>query len=172
MPAPDPSCPPAGGFRSALSGAVRPDCRTREVASAVMSENDELTLSPDAERRAGAEPPPGVRERHADLAREIDDHPYRYYVLDAPTVSAAEYDRLLRELGALEEASPALRTPSSPTQRVGGTYSTQFTPVQHLERMFSLDNAFSTEELTAWAQRVERDAGTAPEYLCEIKVDG
>src|SRR5262249_43591996 len=86
--------------------------------------------------------------------------------------SDAEYDRLLRELAALEEAYPALRTPSSPTQRVGGTYSTQFTPVQHLERMFSLDNAFSTEELTAWAQRVERDAGTAPEYLCEIKVDG
>src|SRR5262249_32312038 len=151
---------------------ARPDCRTREVASAVMSENDELTISADAEQRAGAEPPPAARERHADLAQQVDEHQYRYYVLDAPTASGAEYDALLRERGEREGKYPALRPPSSPTQRVGGTYSTQFTPVQHLERMFSLDNAFSVEELTAWAQRVERDAGEAPAYLCELKVDG
>jgi DNA ligase (NAD+) len=137
-----------------------------------MSENDELTISPDAERRAGAEPPPAARERHAELSQRIDEHQYRYYVLDAPTVSDAEYDLLLRELEALEEEFPALRTPGSPTQRVGGTYSTLFTPVEHVERMLSLDNAFSTEELVAWAHRMERDAGTQPTYLCELKVDG
>jgi DNA ligase (NAD+) len=137
-----------------------------------MSENDELTISPDAPRRAGAELTPAARERHAELSQRIDEHQYRYYVLDAPTASDAEYDALMRELEALEEEFPALRTPGSPTQRVGGTYSTLFTPVPHLERMLSLDNAFSTEELTAWAHRVERDAGTVPTYLCELKVDG
>ena len=141
-----------------------------------MSENEgvaeRLTASTDAEQRAGAEPTPGARERHAELSQQVDEHQYRYYVLDRPTVSDAEYDALLRELEALEAELPALRTPSSPTQRVGGTYSTQFTPVAHHERMLSLDNAFTVEELAAWAQRVERDAGSPPSYLCELKVDG
>jgi DNA ligase (NAD+) len=113
-----------------------------------------------------------AREEHAKLSQEIDEHAYRYYVLDAPTVSDAEYDSALRRLEQLEEQYPELRTPSSPTQRVAGTYSTLFTPVDHLERMLSLDNVFTVEELTAWAHRVERDAGTAPAYLCELKVDG
>src|SRR6185437_8951929 len=80
--------------------------------------------------------------------------------------------RLMRRLQELEDEFPDLRTPSSPTQRVAGTYSTLFTPVDHLERMLSLDNAFSAEEMRTWAQRVERDAGTTPAYLCELKVDG
>src|SRR4051794_28669726 len=113
-----------------------------------------------------------AREEHARIAQELDEHAYRYYVLDSPTVTDAEYDTLMRRLEALEEQHPELRTPSSPTQRVGGTYSTLFTAVDHLERMLSLDNVFTLEELTAWAQRVERDAGTAPAYLCELKVDG
>jgi DNA ligase (NAD+) len=121
---------------------------------------------------AGGAPPPEVRERHSELCGQIDEHQYRYYVLDAPTISDAEYDRLLREITAIEEDYPALRTPDSPTQRVGGTYSTLFTPVAHLEQMLSLDNAFSDEELSAWAERTERDAGTTPRYLCELKVDG
>jgi DNA ligase (NAD+) len=124
------------------------------------------------ERAAGADPTPEARERHAVLAEELDGHQYRYYVLDAPTVSDGEYDALMRELNRLEEEYPALRTPDSPTQRVGGTYSTQFTAVQHAERMLSLDNAFSADELAAWAQRVERDAGGPVTYLCELKVDG
>ena len=78
----------------------------------------------------------------------------------------------MRELQALEDEFPELRTPDSPTQRVGGTYSTLFTPVDHVERMLSLDNAFTAEELAAWAQRVERDAGAGADYLCELKVDG
>jgi DNA ligase (NAD+) len=116
--------------------------------------------------------PPAARERHAELSQQIDEHQYRYYVLDSPTASDAEYDQLMRELERLEEQYPELRTPSSPTQRVGGTYSTLFTPVNHLERMLSLDNAFTDEELAAWAQRIEREVGDAASYLCELKVDG
>jgi DNA ligase (NAD+) len=113
-----------------------------------------------------------ARDEHARLSQEVDDNQYRYYVLDQPTVSDADYDTMMRRLEELEGEFPELRTPTSPTQRVGGTYSTQFTAVDHLERMLSLDNAFSTEEVAAWALRVERDAGTVPAYLCELKVDG
>ncbi|PWR12933.1 DNA ligase (NAD(+)) LigA [Micromonospora acroterricola] len=129
-------------------------------------------VSPAQEAAAGAEPTPQARERHATLSRELTEHQYRYYVLDAPTIADAEFDRQLRELEALEEEFPALRTPDSPTQRVGGTFSTDFTPVTHAERMLSLDNAFADEELAAWAERVERDAGGPVPYLCELKVDG
>jgi DNA ligase (NAD+) len=116
--------------------------------------------------------PVEARERHAELAQQVDDHRYRYFVLDAPTISDAEYDRLYRELERLEAEYPELRTPDSPTQRVGGAYSTLFTPVDHVERMLSLDNAFSAEELAAWSQRIEREVGTVTDYLCELKVDG
>ncbi|MEV4755373.1 NAD-dependent DNA ligase LigA [Micromonospora sp. NPDC049559] len=129
-------------------------------------------VSAAQEASAGAEPPAEARERHAVLSAEITDHQYRYYVLDSPTISDAEFDVLLRELEGLEERFPALRTPDSPTQRVGGTFSTQFTPVTHAERMMSLDNAFDPAELNAWAERVERDAGGPVPYLCELKVDG
>jgi DNA ligase (NAD+) len=127
---------------------------------------------PDQPAAQQAEPTPEARERHRELAEEVNDAQYRYYVLDQPTISDAEYDRMLRELESLEEQYPALRTPDSPTQRVGGTYSTLFTAVEHAERMFSLDNAFSDEELDAWAARVEREVGDGVEYLCELKVDG
>jgi DNA ligase (NAD+) len=116
--------------------------------------------------------PAEARERAVELAKQIDEHQYRYYVLDAPVVSDAEYDALLRELTDLEERYPGVRTPDSPTQRVGGTYSTLFSPVQHLERMMSLDNVFSAEELQAWAERVLRDAGGEVRWLCEVKHDG
>jgi DNA ligase (NAD+) len=78
----------------------------------------------------------------------------------------------MRRLQELEDTFPDLRTPASPTQRVGGSYSTLFTAVDHLERMLSLDNAFGPDDMAAWAQRVERDAGLVPHYLCELKVDG
>ncbi|WFF03274.1 NAD-dependent DNA ligase LigA [Micromonospora sp. WMMD964] len=129
-------------------------------------------VSPAQEAAAGAEPTPQARERHATLSQELTEHQYRYYVLDSPTITDADFDRQLRELEALETEFPALRTPDSPTQRVGGTFSTDFTPVTHAERMLSLDNAFADEELAAWAERVERDAGGAVPYLCELKVDG
>jgi DNA ligase (NAD+) len=113
------------------------------------------------------------RERHAVLAQEIEEHRFRYYVKDAPVVSDAEFDALMRELEALEEEYPALRTPDSPTQKVGGTYSNEFAEVEHLERMLSLDNAFTEAELDTWAERVARELGSQEyHFLCELKVDG
>jgi DNA ligase (NAD+) len=128
--------------------------------------------TPAQQAAAGGEPPADVRERHAELAQELDEHQYRYYVLSSTTVDDATYDRLMRDLEAIEDRYPSLRTPESPSQRVGGTYSTLFTAVTHPERMLSLDNAFDSEELSAWAERVERDAGGPVSYLCEPKVDG
>src|SRR3989440_2351481 len=129
-------------------------------------------ITPAQVASAGPEPPASALERHAELSAEIDDNQYRYYILDAPTVSDAGCDAMMRELTGLEEDYPALRTPQSPTQRVGGTYSTLFTPVQHAERMLSLDNVFNLDDLAGWAERVERDAGGPVSYLCELKVDG
>lgn len=116
--------------------------------------------------------PSDAREQHQLLSEEIEQARWRYYVLDDPTLSDADFDRKLRRLEALEESYPELRTPDSPTQKVGGAVSTEFTAVDHLQRMESLDNAFSFEELEAWHQRITRDgAGEAP-LLCELKVDG
>ena len=111
-------------------------------------------------------------QQHAALAEEIEDARYRYYVLDAPTLSDAEFDVKLRQLEAIEEANPELRTPDSPTQKVAGAYETEFTSVPHLERMLSLDNAFTADELKTWADRIEKDLGSLPDLLCELKVDG
>ena len=114
--------------------------------------------------------PVAAADRHAELSRVVEDHRFRYYVLDQPTVSDAEFDALMRELEELEERHPSLRTPDSPTQKVGAPAGTTFAPVQHLERLLSLDNAFTDEELAAWAARVEREGDAR--YLCELKVDG
>ena len=119
--------------------------------------------------------PDEVRHEWTTLAEEARGHQFAYHVKDAPTISDGEYDVLMRRLNALEDEHPGLRTPDSPTQQVGGAvFSTDFTAVDHLERMLSLDNAFSAEELAAWAARVERDAGGAElhHYLCELKIDG
>jgi DNA ligase (NAD+) len=118
-----------------------------------------------------AEAPDAARRRHAELSVEIAENDYRYYILDSPLVSDAEYDKLMREIRALEEQYPDLRTPDSPTQRPAGGVSTLFTPVQHLQRMLSIDNAFSAGELDAWAARAARLGGGGP-YLCEVKIDG
>jgi DNA ligase (NAD+) len=125
-----------------------------------------------SEPAGAAEIPADVLERHANLAEEIEAHRYRYYVLDAPSIADGEFDALLRELERIEDEYPALRTPDSPTQKVGSTYSTDFTPVEHPSRMESLDNAFTEADLAAWAARVERVVGSGAEYLCEPKVDG
>jgi len=116
--------------------------------------------------------PPEAREEHRQLAEEIEDARYRYYVLDDPTLDDADFDRRLRRLEAIEEQYPELRTPDSPTQKVGGAVSTEFTAVDHLRRMESLDNAFSSEELEAWYARLARDGVEEPALLCELKVDG
>ena len=113
------------------------------------------------------------RQRAAELAERIEGARFAYFLRDAPTISDAEYDGLMRELQALESEHPELRTPESPTQTVGGTYSTDFAAAEHVERMLSLDNAFSQDEVAAWAERVARDAGGADvTYLCELKIDG
>ena len=112
-----------------------------------------------------------ARHRHTDLADQVSEHNYRYHVLDSPVVSDAEYDSLMRELRQLEEDYPDLRTPDSPTQKVGDTVSAGFAPVRHLAALFSLDNAFSADELDSWFARAERLGGTGP-FLCELKVDG
>ena len=118
------------------------------------------------------EVPAEVRERHGALAEEVRGHQFRYYVLDSPVISDGEFDELLRELQALEAEYPGLATPDSPTQNVGGTFSTEFAAYDHLERMLSLDNVFDTEELLGWIDRVEREVGGATQYLCELKIDG
>jgi DNA ligase (NAD+) len=138
---------------------------------------DPATAGTDDHAEAGGSPlespaPPEAREQHQELSELVEEARWRYYVLDKPTISDAEFDSALRRLQELEEQHPSLRTPDSPTQKVGGAVSTEFTAVDHLERMMSLDNAFSLEELAAWEQRLRRDGVEGAEYLCELKVDG
>ncbi|MDK0522417.1 NAD-dependent DNA ligase LigA [Streptomyces sp. ML-6] len=117
--------------------------------------------------------PARAQEQHALLAEQIEEHRFRYYVKDQPVVSDAEFDRLMRELEALEDTYPQLRTPDSPTQKVAGPYRTEFTSVEHRERMLSLDNAFDDAKLAAWGERIAKEVGTADHhFLCELKVDG
>jgi DNA ligase (NAD+) len=116
--------------------------------------------------------PPTAREEHQQLAEQVEDARWRYFVLDAPNLSDAEFDKMMRRLEELEDAFPDLRTADSPTQKVGGAVSTEFTAVDHLEPMMSLDNAFSFEELDAWHARIVREGVAGAELLCELKVDG
>src|SRR4051794_13071299 len=113
-----------------------------------------------------------AQRRVEELRPLVNYHDYRYYVLDSPEVTDAEYDALVRELRQLETEFPELVTPDSPTQRVGGRPAELFAPVQHRVPMRSLDNAFSSEELAAWAARVERRIGPQADYVCELKIDG
>lgn len=139
-----------------------------------MSENDSMTASGTATTEAPHPATEAARHEWTDLAEQATAAQFAYHVKDAPTISDGEYDALIRRLNELEEDFPELRTPESPTQQVGGAvFSTDFTAVDHLERMLSLDNCFSPEELAAWAARVARDAGSADyHYLCELKIDG
>ncbi len=111
-------------------------------------------------------------ERVRQLRELIEYHSHRYYVLDDPEVSDAEYDQLVAELVELETQFSELVTPDSPTQRVGAPPSELFAPVDHASPMWSLDNAFTNEALVAWGKRVERILGSAADFYCELKVDG
>jgi DNA ligase (NAD+) len=116
---------------------------------------------------------PEIRRRWRELADEVREHQFRYYVRDAPIISDADFDQLLRRLAALEDDHPELRTPDSPTQLVGGAgFATDFTSAEHLERMLSLDNVFSTEEFDVWAARIHAEVGADVPFLCELKIDG
>ena len=112
-----------------------------------------------------------VRHEMAKLAEEIRDHQYRYYVLDKPQISDAEFDSLWKKLVALENKYPELRDPHTPTLDVGGGFATHFEQYDHREKMMSLDNAFGEDELDAWFDRVSKDS-TNNSWLCEVKVDG
>ncbi len=116
--------------------------------------------------------PDDVRARAAELAEQLRADQFAYYVRDSPTVGDDVYDARLRELQELEAAHPVLVSPESPTQRVGGGFSTAFTAVDHPSRMLSLDNVFSVDELREWGARVRDAAGEDVQYLCEVKIDG
>ena len=112
-----------------------------------------------------------ARHRITELTQEIRDHQFKYYVLDAPTITDAQFDSLLKELAALEAKHPELLEPDSPSLGVGGGFATTFTQHDHIEKMMSLDNVFDSQELDSWFDRVEKES-PSPEYLCELKVDG
>ena len=116
------------------------------------------------------------RARAAELNRLLNTYAYRYYALDDPVVTDAEFDRLVRELKAIEELHPELVGPDSYTQRVGGYVSEQFEPVRHARRMYSIDDAMNLEELDEWLARTDEALGSTPEhpvaYTCELKIDG
>jgi DNA ligase (NAD+) len=112
-----------------------------------------------------------ARHRITELTNEIRDHQFKYYVLDEPTITDAQFDELLQELKALEAKHPELLEPDSPSLGIGGGFATSFTQHDHIEKMMSLDNVFDTNELTAWFDRVEKES-PSPKYLCELKVDG
>ncbi len=137
-----------------------------------MSQSAESTAGSTAADPLDGQVPAAARHRWQELVQRVEAARFAYYVRNASPLSDGEYDALERELRALEDEHPALRTPDSPTQTVGGTFSTEFTAVDHPERMLSLDNAFSTDELSAWAARVEKEVGAGARYLCEPKIDG
>src|SRR6202022_1309396 len=110
--------------------------------------------------------------RAPELSEQLEHHNYQYYVLDNPTISDYEYDVLFRELVDLEEANPELRTPDSPTQRIGGAPIDAFQKVKHRIPMLSLGNAFSHDELRAWHKRVVGRGGDGAESVTELKIDG
>lgn len=112
-----------------------------------------------------------ARHRITELTQEIRDHQFKYYVLDAPTITDAQFDKLLKELEALEAANPELLEPDSPSLGVGGGFATTFDQHDHIEKMMSLDNVFDEDELNSWFDRVEKES-PSPQYLCELKVDG
>ena len=135
----------------------------------------EATPDPEAvlAEQADDGPDADLRRRWQELADEVRDHQFRYYVRDAPVISDAEFDALLAQLQTLEDEHPELRTPDSPTQLVGGAgFATDFAAAEHLERMLSLDNVFTPDELAAWAARIKGEIGTDAHYLCELKIDG
>ena len=125
---------------------------------------------------APAVPAKSPRARAAELNRLLNTYAYQYYALDDPQATDAEFDRLLRELQAIEEVHPELATPDSYTQRVGGYVSEQFEPVRHAQRMYSIDDAMNLEELDEWLARTDEALGSTPEhpvaYTCELKIDG
>ncbi|GAB10688.1 DNA ligase [Gordonia araii NBRC 100433] len=113
-----------------------------------------------------------LQREWSELAEQVRDHQFRYYVRDSPIVSDAEFDELFRRLQKLEDDHPELAVADSPTKLVGGGFATDFTAVDHLERMLSLDNVFDDDEMRSWIERTDAAAGSAAAFLCELKIDG
>ena len=112
-----------------------------------------------------------IRHQIQELSEDIRDHQFKYYVLDAPTITDAAFDKLWNQLLALESEYPQYKLESSPTLEVGGGFATAFTQHDHIQKMMSLDNVFDGDELTTWFDRIEK-AGVKNNWLCEVKVDG
>jgi DNA ligase (NAD+) len=112
-----------------------------------------------------------IRHQIQELSEEIRDHQFKYYVLDAPSITDAAFDKLWNQLLELERKYPQYKLESSPTLEVGGGFATAFTQHDHIEKMMSLDNVFDNEELDTWFDRIEK-AGVKNSWLCEVKVDG
>ena len=121
---------------------------------------------------ATASIPTAARKRASELRELVEYHGQRYYVLDAPEITDAEYDALFRELVELETRYPGVQTLDSPTQRVGGAALEGFSKVRHTRPMLSLGNAFSHDEVAEFVRRAERAAGAIDAYVCELKIDG
>jgi DNA ligase (NAD+) len=112
-----------------------------------------------------------IRHQIQELSEEIRDHQFKYYVLDAPSITDAVFDKLWNQLSELERKYPQYKLESSPTLEVGGGFATAFTQHDHIEKMMSLDNVFDNDELDTWFDRIEK-AGVKNTWLCEVKVDG
>ena len=133
-----------------------------------------------ARRSTGEAEPPHAKVAESERLRaeverlrdQIRHHEYLYYVLDQPEIGDAQFDALLRRLQEIEEAHPELRSPDSPTQRVGGAVQAGFTPVTHPAPLLSLQDVFSPEELVSWGRRVEESLATTVDYVLEAKIDG
>ncbi len=133
-----------------------------------MSEETELPVD---ETAAHVEPDPRIAGARRLLTEQLNDARWRYHVLDAPTISDGEFDTMMRELNAIEDRFPGLRTPDSPTQQVGGPpLSTTFTPVEHRLRLLSLDNVFARDELERWAARAVRELGPGADRAVRLPV--
>src|SRR6187200_2179918 len=135
----------------------RPPLTTHPPVGDARQDGPVTETQTSSDNTALQDPSAEQRQEHRAIAEQVEEARWRYYVLDDPTLDDAEFDRLMRRLEELEEEVPDLRTPDSPTQKVGGAVSTEFTPVDHLQRMESLDNAFSYEELETWSARLGRE---------------
>ena len=149
--------------------------RSTEAPSTPSLFDEAGEVTPEAAGTApvrGAEPGFDPFARAAELNRQLDYHAYRYYALDDPEITDASFDKLVHELRDLEAAYPEVVTPQSYTQHVGGYVARQFDSVPHAARMYSIDDVMNLDELDEWLERTERELGTAPTYVCELKIDG
>src|SRR3972149_277375 len=168
---------PGGGGRGGNAPGLRPAQRcgrgSHRARGHARGHRPRLTITLMPTMTTPSSAPPEVVRRVEQLRREIEEHNYRYFVVDAPTISDAEYDARLRDLRDLEARYPGLQTPDSPTQRVGAPPSEAFATVVHRQPMLSLANAFSVEDLDAWHRRVVNILGNVPlAFVCELKIDG